>query len=187
MLNLQIKVLRKHYGWEPKDIAELLKQPISVVNMHIEEMGLAQGVEYTTNATSAATTYVEIEPEQAEKDNQTLPAVPTIQTSSSPVEVSESLQEYEKGLEELKTGEVSKQLEIAPLLAVIELDLIGSLMEAARDAQDASPNGLALLVDTYKRLTKDSFVNGISKMEATKVADATGGQQVIIQVAQFND
>ena len=63
----------------------------------------------------------------------------------------------------IKSGEISKQQELAPFLAVIEVTLLNKVLEAARAVDD--PATLKVVIDSFKKLTQDAVINTIVENE----------------------
>ena len=82
----------------------------------------------------------------------------------------------------MKANEVVKQLEIAPIAAIIELSLMQKLMEAVKELDGGNTGQLASLVDTFKRLTRDSIINTVVKTDDKANANAPS---VVVQMLQF--
>lgn len=91
---------------------------------------------------------------------------------------------YTNDLRSLKTGEVSKQLAIAPIIAIIELTLLQKVREAADSVDPANIKSLSEVVNTFKRLKEDSIINTI--MQSDKSAGGNG-PQVAVQVMVHRD
>ena len=96
-----------------------------------------------------------------------------------------SLTPYDSGIRDLKTREVSKQLEISPVIAAIELTLLQKVMEAAKTCDEENPAQLASIVDTFKKLTRDSIINTVIKTEEKQ--NEKNSPQVAVQILQFRD
>lgn len=156
MEKLQIKLLYAYYGWSVNDIARLLDTYPAVVSKYIEEMKL---------------------------DKQSHLQETVDVTTPNPVAIADS--EYTNGVRSLKTREVEKQLELAPIIATIELSLLQKVMEAAQAVDPENVTQLALIVKTFKTLTSDSIMTTLVKSD--KEAGTAIAPQVAIQCMVFKD
>lgn len=91
---------------------------------------------------------------------------------------------YDDGIKSLKNKEVGKQLELAPIIATIEL----SLWQKMKDAVDACDSGnidkLATVINSYKKLTQDSIINIAVKADK---AVTTNSATFNVLAMKFND
>ena len=165
MLDLQIRLLYCQYGWNIKDIGKLLDIPESAVRMHIEQHKLDRpngkhnnDVEVLPATTDSALPF----------DSQQTPLPPAL-----------------AGIQDIKEKEVVKQQHLAPIIATIELSLLGKLHEAAKTVDAGNTNQLASIVNTFKRLTQDAVINTVVKSE--KDSGGNTGNQMVVQVLQFKD
>ena len=165
MHKLQIQLLHFHYGWTVKAIGKHLDLPEVAVRMYIEEL--------TAEGEKLEAAGIEVLPPEDADPN--LPATKSEDSLTSA---------YNTGLNNLKTKEVNKQQILAPIIASIELSLLQKVKEAADTCGD-SPAQLAMVVDTFKKLTKDSIINTIVKTD-TKDGNKNG-PQVAVQIMQFRD
>ena len=95
----------------------------------------------------------------------------------------EAQQQYTDTLLKLKAGEVTKQEQLAPLLAVVEIGLIQRIMEQVVNP-NLQPDQIKILVDSYKKLTQDAVINAVVQDEKKNQG---GGPQVAVQILQFKD
>ena len=163
MVKLQIKLLHLQYGWSAEEISKLLDIPTSAVRMYIEEI-LRQ---------------------EPQPEVEVLPPAELAPYCDTPNGGAASLTPYDSGIRDLKTREVSKQLEISPVIAAIELTLLQKVMEAAKSCDEDNPAQLASIVDTFKKLTRDSIINTVIKTEEKQ--NEKNSPQVAVQILQFRD
>lgn len=89
---------------------------------------------------------------------------------------------YTDGLRTLKTHEVGKQLELAPIIGVIELTLLQKVKEMADNVDVENPKAVKDVVETFKRLSADSVVNVVKADKDTPNAQAN-----VVVALKFND
>lgn len=160
MLDLKIKMLKNTYGYTNQQISELLEIPLSAVRIGVES-------EYEEEVPQATL----------------VPADNAITPELVGQECEDGESGYATGIEALKAGEVSKQQETAPIMAMIELSLLERLKHTIECSEYITPEQLCTLVDAFKKLTKDSVVNAVVKQEKSNVN--AGAPQVVLQVMQF--
>jgi len=91
---------------------------------------------------------------------------------------------YASGIRDLKKSALTKELSVAPILAAIELSLLHKLMEAVKALDSGNINQLTALVDTFKKLTKDSLTTAVVQAEEKQTQAAV---QVVVPVMVFKD
>lgn len=79
-------------------------------------------------------------------------------------------QEASSGMVSLKADEVTKQQQLAPMMAAIEITLLQKIMDTALKVKD--PETLATVVNAYKKLTQNAVINAVVQDE-TKSGAAT--------------
>ncbi len=146
-LDMQIQVLYSTYGWEASKIAAQLNIATAVVEYSIKHNQLVQAPS---------------------------------QTEDTDVQVMDQLQCHinQQAIKaKLQSNELAKQQQIAPYLALTELNLLQRIAEASQKV--SHPDDIGTLVSAFKKLTQDSVINAIVTEEKTKGAQAP---QVAVQV-----
>lgn len=156
----QVALLYGHYKWPAKKISNFLGEPITAIQMLIEEL--------------------ELELKSSNTPEELPELLPLDPKTGNPIEPPA----YTRGISALKTLEVTKQLEFAPIIASIELRLLNKIAESVQIHGD-NPNALAQLTQTFKTLTRDSMISTLVKSEQQN--SNTNAPQVAIQVLTFRD
>jgi len=189
-LDLQVKMLYEMYGWDILRIAEHLSVPETVVQLSVSsqklspqtwDIGLSTS-HYSPDILNGDTNGPHVDTTvQPYNDNANSTNQLTSAPQSPPIPPMALIMEEQKL--QLKATEIGKQQHLAPLLASIELSLITRIQELAMQSQ--TPDTLASLVTSFKRLTQDSIINIVAKEEKSQSGSPTA--QTVVQVMQFND
>lgn len=83
-------------------------------------------------------------------------------------------------IDQLKSVEVTKQQQLTPVMAAIELSLYAKIMDIINDCD--TPSDVAHVVKAYKTLVQDTVVNTIVRDEKSNSKAPTVAVQIINEV-----
>lgn len=161
MDKMQVRMLHLQHGWSESEIASFLGMELVVVRQYIEDL---------QNSLPAPVS------RKGEVEVITDPESPS-RAKPNPLD---------SDLLAIKSGEVSKRLELAPIFNSIEYMFLEKIMAGLRDIDPAETGRINSLISAYKQLQQGSMVDNIVKEQAAIAGNATNNS-TNVQVLVFND